>query len=158
MRFIEKNQIEVGVLPKDITGAAQTGQYISLKGYEHVTILIVQGAWAGGTPAVTLFQATDVSATGEKALSFSKKFSKVSDAATTWSEAAVTSDTFNLPATTKTVTVLEVDAADLDASNDFDCMCVKVATPGANADLLTIVYILSGARNPQAGILNAKAN
>lgn len=158
MRLIEKNQIEVAVLPKDITGAAQVGTYISLKGYEHATILLVQGAWAGGTPAVTLHQATAVAGTAEKALSFAKKFDKISDAATTFAEAAVVSDTFNLPATTKTVTVLEIDAADLDVSGGFDCMCVKVASPGVNADLLTVVYVLSGARNPQAAILNAKAD
>lgn len=157
-RFIEENQIEVGVLPKDITGAAQVGQYISMKGYQRLTILLVQGAWAGGTPAVTLFQSTDVSATGEKALSFAKKFSKVSDAASTWVEAAVSSDTFNLPVTTKTVTVIDINADDLDASNAFDCVCAKVASPGSNADLLTVIYILSGARYPQAAILNAKAD
>jgi hypothetical protein len=158
MRFIEKNQIEVGVLPKDITGAAQTGTYISLKGYDHVTILIVQGTWAGGTPAVTLHQATAVAGTGEKALAFDKKFDRISDAATTWNETAVVSNTFNLPAATKTVHAIEIDAADLDVTNGFDCLTVKTATPGANADLLTIIYILSGARHPQAAILNAKAD
>lgn len=158
MRLIEKMQIEVAVLPKDITGVAQVGQYISLKGFSHVTVLLIQGAWAGGTPAVTLNQATNVAAAGEKTLSIAKKWDKISDAAASFAESAVVADTFNLPAATKTVTVLEIDAADLDASNEFDCLTVKVASPGANADLLTVVYILSGARNPQAALLNAKAN
>jgi hypothetical protein len=34
----------------------------------------------------------------------------------------VTSDTFNLPATANTINVLEIDAAQLDAANDFDCV------------------------------------
>ena len=54
--------------------------------------------------------------------------------------------------------MIEFAADDLDVTNGFDCVCVKTATPGANADLLAIVYILSGARNPVAGILNAKAD
>jgi hypothetical protein len=75
MRLIENAKIVVGAVPIDTTGAAVTGDYVSLKGYAHLTIVIMQGAWAGGTPAVTLKQATDVAATGEKALSFTKYYS-----------------------------------------------------------------------------------
>jgi hypothetical protein len=32
----------------------------------------------------------------------------------------------------------------------FDCVRVGIATPGSNADLICVLYILSGARYPQA--------
>jgi len=158
MKLVEYNGYEVAILPKDITGAAQTGDYVSLKHYDHCTIKIYQGAWAGGTPAVTLHQAQDVAATGEKALSFTKRWTKVGVTGTTFVETAVTSDTFNLPATANTINVLEVDAHDLDVNNGFDCLTVKVASPGANADLLFVEYELSGARYKQAVMSDAKVD
>lgn len=158
MRLVEKHGYEVAILPKDITGAAQTGDYVSFKNYQHCTIKIYQGAWAGGTPAVTLFQATDVAASGEKALGFTKRWTKVGVTGTTFVETAVTSDTFNLPAVANTINIIEIDADMLDVTNGFDCLTVKVASPGSNADLLFAEYELHGARYPQAVMLDAKTD
>ena len=149
-RFIESNKVVIGAVPIDTTGAAVTGDYVSLKGYSHLTIVIVKGAWAGGTPAVTLLQATDVSATGAKALSFSKQYAGTALTNDTLTSNAVSSDTFNLTATANEYHVIEVDASSLDVDNGFDCVRVGIASPGANADLICVVYILSGARYPQA--------
>lgn len=147
-RLIESLGIEVGAVPIDTTGAAVTGDYVSMKGFRKLLIVIFQGAWAGGTPAVTLKQATDVtnSQSDEKALSFTRKWSKVGLTGTIWAEAAVTSDTFNLPATANTITAIEVNAEDLDTNNGFDCVRVNVATPGSNADLICVAYILGDPR------------
>lgn len=150
MRLSENCKIVVGAVPIDTTGAAVTGDYVSMKGYSHLTVVIMQGAWAGGTPAVTLKQATAVAGTGEKALSFTKYWSGVALTADTLTAATVTSDTFNLTATANTFTVIEVDASSLDADNSFDCVRVGIASPGANADLVAVLYILSGSRYPQA--------
>lgn len=156
--LVENAAIEVAILPKDITGAAQSGDWISLKNYSHVTIIIMQGAWAGGTPAVTLNQATAVDGTGSKALAFTKRWTQVAITGTAYTETAVTSSTFNLPATANTMNVLEVDAAELDTDNGFDCMQVAVATPGTNADLLCALYILTGARHSGATMPNPKVD
>lgn len=158
MRLVEHLGFEVAILPKDTTGAAQTGDYVSLKQYQHVTILITQGAWAGGTSAVTLVQATDVAASNEKALAFTKMWTKVGVTGTTWVETAVTSNTFNLPAVANTMSLIEIDADMLDVTNGFDCMALKTASPGSNADLVSAVYILHGARYPQAVMIDAKVD
>lgn len=158
MRLIDKCQIEAGAVPIDTTGAAVTGDYVSMKDYSHLTITIMQGAWAGGTPAVTLLQASDVAATGEKALAFTKRWTKVAGTGTTYTETTVSSNTFNLPATANTINVLEIDAADLDADNGFDCVRVGIASPGANADLVAVHYVLSGARYPSASIADPKVD
>lgn len=145
-RLVDMMCIDVAAVPIDTTGAAVTGDYYSLKNYNHITFIITQGAWAGGTPAVTLKQASDVAGTGEKALSFTKMWTKTGLTGTKFTETAVTSDTFNLTATANTITVLEIDADDLDLANDFDCVRFAIASPGANADLISAVAILSGPR------------
>lgn len=130
--------------PKNYTGAAATKKYVSLKDYSHLTAIIITGAWAAGAAAVTLVQATAVAGTGEKALALAKYWH---DEATsgTLVETTASSDTFDLDTANK-LYVVEIDAAQLDVSNGFDCCAVAVASPGANADLYGIAYILSGAR------------
>lgn len=157
--LVELMGFETAVAPKDITGAAQVGDWISLKNYTHCTIILIQGAWAGGTPAVTLQQALDVTGATPKALSFNRRWSKVGlGAGSTFAAAAVTADTFNLPAAANTITIIEVDGDDLDVTNGYDCIAVNVASPGVNADLLTVLYVLSGARYAQAAMPDAKVN
>lgn len=154
---VEYMGFETAVAPKDITGAAQVGDWISLRNYSHATIVLIQGAWAGGTPAVTLSQALDVTGATPKALSFNRRWSKIGlGAGSTFASLAVTSDTFNLSAIANTITIIEVDGDDLDVTNGYDCLAVNVASPGANADLLTVLYVLSGARYSQAVMPDAK--
>jgi hypothetical protein len=69
---------------------------------------------------------------------------------------AVTNNTFNLPNTANTITIIEVDGDDLDVDAGYDCFSVSIASPGANADLLSVLYILSGARYQQAAMPDAK--
>ena len=157
-RMVETHGLEVSNVPVDTTGAAQTGDYYSLKRYNHLTIMIIQGAWAGGTPAVTLLQATDVAGTGEKALSFTTRWTMVAITGTAYTETAVTSSTFNLPATANTINILEIEASDLDLANSFDCVRVNVATPGSNADLICIVALLSQPRDERFPMPDAKVN
>lgn len=158
--LVENCAIEVGAVPVDTTGAAVTGDYVSLKNYAHLTVIITQGAWAGGTPAVTMKQATDVanSASDEKALEIDYYWTKTGLTGTTWTRTAITSDTFNLTATANTITVLEIDASDLDSDGGFDCCRVGIASPGANADLIAVVYILSQPRFAQAQIPDSKVD
>jgi hypothetical protein len=134
--------------PKNYTGAAITKKYVSLKNYRRLTIMIITGAWAGGTAAVTLKQATKVDGTGAKALGFTKQFNDVAaDGALV--ETAVAGDTFNLDTANK-LYVIEIDAEQLDRAGGFDCLSVDVASPGANADFYGVSYVLSGARYEQA--------
>jgi hypothetical protein len=158
MNPIEAMGLEVAILPKDITGAAQTGDWVSLKGYQGCLIVLLQGAWAGGTSAVTVEQATDVAGTSNKAVSFTKRWTKVGVTGTTWAETAVTSNTFDLPATANTMNAIYVPAASLDVDGGFDCLTVKAASPGANADLLSAFYLLVGARYAAAAMPDAKVD
>lgn len=155
------NQVEVlgldcVAVPLDTTGAAIATVYLSMKNYTRVTFLICQGAWAGGTPAVTLEQATDVSGTGAKALSFDKHYTKLAEVASQYTEVAVVSDTFNLGSVADTIVAIDIQGATLDTTNEFDAIQLKIASPGANADLISVIAVLSGAAYPQDPIPDAK--
>lgn len=156
-----RDQVNIvgALLPKDITGAAQTGQWISLKYYRNLLIVLNQGAWAGGTPAVTLSQAKDVAGLDAKPLAFLRRFQQAwNTGATGYVESVVTSNTFNLPATPNLMHLIEVEAASLDTGNGFDCVRVNIASPGANADLLSAYYVLGKARYADTKMPNALAN
>lgn len=133
--------------PKDYSSAVATIEYISLKLGDKIRFIIDTGAWAGGTAAVTLKQATDVAASGAKALSFAEYFTGTGD---TLTRTTATANTFNLAAA-NTKYVIEVNAADLDVDNSFDCVSCQVASPGANADLYVVmaeVYDLRYEKGP----------
>ncbi len=151
MQLVEKSGIESAQVPIDINGAAKNGTFISLKNFNHATVIITQGAWAGGTPAVTARQAQDVAGTAAKTAPLASYWQKAAVTAGQFTKTAIVSNTFNLPATANTVTVLEIDAEELDVTNGFDCFQIQTASPGAVADLLSIVYILSEPRYNGAG-------
>lgn len=153
MQLIETCKIIGAADPKNFTGATFAGKYISLKNYNHVTVVIHTGAWAAGTAAVTLAQATDVAATGTKALAFSYQWTGTA-ASALLTKTAVTANTFDL-AVANTMYVIEVDAETLDIGSGFDCFSVLVASPGANADFYNIDYILSEPRFAQAALPSA---
>lgn len=60
--------------PEDLNTAANDGTYVSMKDYRAMEIHIFIGDIAGGAAAVTVEQSTDTSATGEKAVSFTKYY------------------------------------------------------------------------------------
>ena len=149
-RLVDQTSIVWAIEPKNWTGAASSGKVVSLKNFNHLTAIINVGAWAGGTAAVTLNQATDVSNTGGKALSFTKMWTNQANTTLQYlTETAVVSNTFNLN-TANQICVIEIDAASLDVTNNFDCVSVNVATPGSNNDLYGAVYVMSGSRFPEA--------
>ena len=89
-------KIVEGLAPIDITGAAHTGNHVSLKGYSHLTIVISTGAWAAGTSEVSLDQSTVVAGTDDKTLGFDFMYTN-KDATTTdtLTKTAVVSDVFD---------------------------------------------------------------
>lgn len=126
--------------PKNYTGSANTIVYASMKLYEQLLIFIQTGAWAGGTAAVTLKQATAVAGTGTKALAFSWMWVNTAALPGTFTKTAVTANTFNLD-TANLLYVIDVFASDLDIDNSFDCVGVNIATPGSNADFYGVTYV-----------------
>ena len=135
--------------PVDTTGVGQTGNMISMKNASHITIIIQAGAWAGGATGITIEQATDVtdSETSSKAVSFSWMWTNIAAVgASALVKTAVIANTFDI-GTAASMHIIEIDVDMLDVDNGYDCLQVLTDTPGANADLISAVYILSGTRH-----------
>lgn len=151
-RLVDSAKVVVGLAP--ILPSTSTPDYVSLKDFGHFTAIITvdNGTTVTGS-AITLKQATAVAGTSEKALAFTKVW-KNEDVATsdTLVETAVTSNTFTTVATNtlNSVYVIEVDAAELDTSNGFDC--IRVGTGDATAAVVSVVYVLSNPRYAGAAL------
>jgi len=146
LRLIDQAKVVVGLAP--ITPSTSTPDYVSLKNHQKLTVVIATDNAATVTgSAITLLQASDVAATGEKALAFDKRWTAANVATTdTLVETAVTSNTFTTQAVNNvnSLDVIEIDADDLDNDNSFDC--VRVGTGNAVNTALCVLYILHGER------------
>jgi hypothetical protein len=151
--LVELNKLIWAAEPKSYSGAAMADKYVSLKNYGQLTIVIITGAWAAGTAAVTLKQATAVAGTGAKALAFTDYWDDLTTSGTLAKKAA-SSNTFNLDTALK-MYVIHVDDRMLDGAGGFDCVTLAVASPGANVDLYGVAYILGDVRYQQATLPSA---
>ena len=147
MRLVEMMKFVNGLTMT--TPSSTTPTYVSLKDYRHITIVIkVKNATTVTGSAITLKQATAVAGTSEKALAFTKMWANTDLAAdaNALTETAVTSNTFTTGSTnSKNLKyIIEVDAAELDTNNSFDC--IRVGTGDATAATLDVEYILSQPR------------
>ena len=135
----------VGVAPVALTA---DGDFVSMKNYQKLSIIITidNGTTVTGT-AITLDQATDVAATGVKALAFSEMWANTDVAASdTLVKTTVTSNTFTTSTTNakNLQYIIEIDATDLDLDNDFDC--VRIGCASAANSVGCVTYYLHGAR------------
>ena len=146
LKLLDKGKVVLGLAP--ITPSTSTPDYVSLKGYQKCTVIIVyDNATTVTGSAITLKQATDVAATGEKTLGFETQYANEDISANdTLTETDVTSDTFTTDDTDNKngIHVIEVDADDLDQDNNFDCL--RAGTGDAANTVLAVIYILHGPR------------
>jgi hypothetical protein len=144
---VQNSKMVYAGLPRDYNATAMPARYISMKYYGHVQICIVTGAWAAGTPAVSLLQSVDVAASSTAALGFTSYWT---DAAATgvMVETAVVANTFNIANQANVQYMIEVDSRSLSAG--YDCLTLVIATPGANADLYCAWYNLTMPRYTSA--------
>lgn len=147
-RLIDNSKIVTGIAPVAMATTAGDADYVSLKNFESVSIIlsVKNGTTVTGC-AVTLKQATAVAGTSEKALAFSKMWANIdAGASDTLVETAVASNTFTTDTTNSKdlLYVMEVDASDLDVANGFDCVRLDGLLM-ANA-VGSVTYVLNGPR------------
>lgn len=133
----------LGTVPSTSTPA-----YVSLKNYERVQIMIlVKNATTVTGSAITLKQATNVSAGSEKALAFTTAKRDIDlGAGDTLSDFAVSSNTFTTDNTNSKnlMYLIDIKAEDLDVNGGFDC--IRAGTGDATAATVTVLYFLYGAK------------
>ena len=127
--------------PTDWTGAASVGDYISMKGYQSVMFIIQTGAWAAGTAAVTVNEATSVGAGGAQALAFTEYWTNSAAVASGHLVRTACANTFNIINQANTLYALEITADSLTPNGGYDCISLAIATPGVNADLYGAVAV-----------------
>jgi len=137
--------------PQNYSNTASTDLYVSLKKFGRLAVIITTGAWAGGTAAVTLKQATTQAGAGAKALAFDTLWTDAGGTQGTLVKTAVVNSTFNL-ANANACWVVEVDARTLDLATSFAYAALDVASPGANADFWSAVYVLGDALYAQEAL------
>jgi hypothetical protein len=156
MKLAETTQIVSAIVPVDLQ-TAQDGDWVSLKDYNHVTIVFHKGAGtAGDDPTVRVQQAQDNSGTGAKDLTYSEYWIKqgtltgVGQFTKTTQSAAASTALNATSAEEQVVLLIEFDADMLDVDNGFDHIRFRVDDVGTNAQLGSALYILSEPRYAQA--------
>lgn len=145
-RLDEQAKIVVGLSP--LAPSTSVPDYVSLKGYERCSIIIMvnNGTTVTGS-AITVKQASAVANTGEKALAFSNVAANLDIAATdTLVDTAVTSNTFTTLTTNDkdALYVVDVKASDLDVAGGFDC--IRAGTADAANTVVGVLYVLYPAK------------
>lgn len=160
MLLLEQVQIVEGFPAVDLdTAATNSGDWVSLKNYRHIAIVLAAGlGTAGDDPLLTILQAQDVAGTGSKALNintnkiFKKQAATDLSATGQWSSAAadVTANAWDnaTAAEQDVIVVVEFDADELDVDNGFDCVSATVALGGGGgaAQPGVLLYFLSEPR------------
>lgn len=148
LELLDEVKIVMGCAPAALASTAGDGDYVSLKNFQRLTIVIaiLNGTTVTGT-AISLLQATDVAAAGVKALGFTKAYRNIDCAAAdTLAEFAVAADTFTTDTTNakQLLYVIEILPEDLDVNGGFDCLRVEAALAANSVG--AILYLLHGAR------------
>ena len=150
MHLVEGAKIVEALAPA-ADAAGRAGDYVSLRDAARVFVVVHITQGNPAAVALTLFQATAVAGTGEKAIANAVPIWSDLDTAagdTLVARTAAVSYTTDAGVKNKVV-VFEVDAAALDINNGFDCLCVKTGASNA-ANITQAMYYLVGHRYPQA--------
>ncbi|MET4490687.1 hypothetical protein [Bradyrhizobium sp. LA7.1] len=156
--FCEKNQIAQGFLPVAMNTAANNGDWVSMKGYGRMAIVLFKAVGTpGDDPTVTVKQAQNVSGAGAKAIAFTEVRKKqaatnllaVDQFTKSTTAAPATNDTFNTTNGTWTNTdlaeqaaiiVIDVRLDDLDINGGFTSIQASIADVGTNSQLGCALY------------------
>jgi hypothetical protein len=156
MKLVENAQIAAGFVPVDMSAGANNGDWINLRDWNHLTVIVFKAAGtAGDDPTLTLKQASDNSGTGAKALNFTEIWQKQGTLTSVGTFTKNTQSAANTYVDTDSaenqgIYVLEIDADMLDVDNGFDHVQISIADVGTNAQLGSALYILTEPRYAQA--------
>jgi hypothetical protein len=153
INLIEQLQIACGFVPVNMASAANDGDWVSLKSYQWLLIVLFKGAGtAGEDPTITVEQATTVAGGGAKALNFTEIYKKQGadlfaiGQFTKVTQAAGNTFTDGTLAEEQAIVVVPIKADTLDTAGGFDCVRGRVADVGASSQIGGLFYLLGGAR------------
>jgi len=150
--FTQNSQIVSGFVPVDMQAGANTGDWVSVENFNHLSIVFFKAAGtAGDDPTITVSQATDAAGTSSKALNFTRIYTKqgtLSSVAnfTLTTQSAANTYTDATSAEVQAIWVVEFDADDLDVSSGFTHVQASVADVGSNAQVGACLYLATEPR------------
>lgn len=146
MILAEQTKIVAGLMPVDANGG-KTGDYVSLKNYNHCTVIVKAGV-VGATCNLTINKATAVAPTGATTATVSYVWLN-SDTTSTDAlvKTAVTSNTVATGTDNSQMWVFEIDAASLGETSGtpYDCIAAVISDP-SDTNYMDVTYILSEPR------------
>lgn len=146
--FFENHQVAWGFGPIELT-AARTGDVASFKNYRRIAVLFLKGiGTAGQDPTLTVLQGTDTTFGTNKALNFTKIYTKqdptqLSDVGQ-WTKVTQSAGNTYTDLTSAEQAVLwgiDFKAEDLDINGGYDCVRVACSDVGTNTQLGAMIYI-----------------
>ena len=150
--FVQNSQIVSGFVPVDMQAGANTGDWVSVENFNHLSIVFFKAAGtAGDDPTITVSQATDAAGTSSKALNFTRIYTKqgtLSSVAnfTLTTQSAANTFTDATSAEVQAIWVIEFDADDLDVASGFTHVQASVADVGSNAQVGACLYLATEPR------------
>lgn len=130
--------------PINTTGSAWASDVINLENYAGATIIVSQGAWAGGSSTLTVEYCDDATPTTDTAMAFNYRTAVTGAGATDQFGALTACAATGLAlSVANTTTIIELAAAEIEAAGAGSTrFIVKGTTPGANADYIAVSAIL----------------
>ncbi len=134
--------------PADYNASAATTEWLNMQNYRRCKFTILTGAWAGGTAAVTVKEATNTSGSSSASLAFANYYTNDGAPTTDTMTKTACSSTFNLD-TASAVYEVDIDAKSL--TNPKGCIAIAVGIcSGSNSDFYSISATLYNPRFAQA--------
>lgn len=140
--------VVAGIVPVDLSAAANDGDWVNAQAAEAVTVLFFAAAGtAGQDPVFTLQQAQDNAGTGAKDLNFTKISHKAGTltAVPNWTEVEQTAANTYTNAThaeVQKIYAVTIQTREMDASGGFNHLRVQIPDVGAAAQLGCALYLL----------------
>ena len=145
--LLDRVQIAAGFVPVDMATGANNGKWVNLTYYGRILIVFYKAAGSGSEdPVLTIQQASDVSGTGAKSLTFTTYYKNSGadlGAIGLWTQVTQSAaNTCTLEGSEQTICAVEFQKSDLDVANSFDCVRATVADVGATAQVGCVFYLL----------------
>ena len=155
--FIGQNDIVAGIIPVDLTTAANPGDWVSMAKHKRLTVVVFTAiGTAGQDPVITINEATNNAEGGTQVLAcltdvWEKIGATAIGAITNWTRTtqAAGSTYTNAAGAAEGEYLLVFDIFADQLSDGYDYIAVDVADVGANAQLGCMLYILSEPRYGQ---------
>lgn len=151
--LIDSLQLAAGVVPVNLATGANDGDWVSMKGYRRLVVIVFKGAGAAAEdPTLTMEQAKDVAGTSAKALTFTTIYTKEGadlftiGLFTKVTQAAAATYTNASLGDNQALIWLEFTGEDLDGANGFDCVRARIADVGNTSQVGCILYLLGQPR------------